>query len=111
MDPLSPASRPSADAVLCAALDVGEHILKSGGEIHRVEDTVDRVCRSFGAEHVEVFTIPSLIIASVRMPGGGHSQQMRRIYETRNNMLLLEQLNEISRELCCGQRYPHFYLF
>jgi uncharacterized membrane protein YjjP (DUF1212 family) len=55
----------NADTILCSALDIGEHILKNGGEIHRVEDTIERICRSFGAEHVEVFTITSLIVASI----------------------------------------------
>lgn len=91
-----------ADTVLCAALDVGEHILKSGGEIHRVEDTIERICTAYGAQHVEVFTIPSLIVASVQMRDGVRSQQMRRIYETKNNMYMVEALNEISRELCTG---------
>ena len=90
----------NANDILCAALDVGEHILKNGGEIHRVEDTVERICRSFGAVHVEVFTINSLIVASVRMENGEYSQQMRRIYRTSNNLYMVEELNNISRELC-----------
>ncbi|MBO4429383.1 MAG: threonine/serine exporter family protein [Clostridia bacterium] len=90
----------SANDIVCAALDVGEHILKNGGEIHRVEDTVDRICRSFGAAHVEVFTINSLIVASARMENGEYSQQMRRIYKTANNLYMVEEMNRISRELC-----------
>lgn len=93
----------SADTILCSALDIGEHILKNGGEIHRVEDTIERICRSFGAEHVEVFTITSLIVASVRMPGGEYSHQMRRIYKITNNLYMVEAMNGISRCLCSGE--------
>lgn len=92
----------SADTILCSALDIGEHILKNGGEIHRVEDTIERICRSFGAEHVEVFTITSLIVASVRMPDGSYSHQMRRIYKISNNLYMVEAMNGISRRLCAG---------
>lgn len=92
----------SADKILCAALDIGEHILKNGGEIHRVEDTIERICRSFGAEHIEVFTITSLIVASIRMKNGDFSHQMRRIYRTSNNLYMVEEMNSISRELCSG---------
>lgn len=92
----------TADAILCSALDIGEHILKNGGEIHRVEDTIDRICRSFGAEHVEVFTITSLINASIRMPDGTYSHQMRRIYRITNNLYMVEAMNGISRRLCSG---------
>ncbi|MBQ7381094.1 MAG: threonine/serine exporter family protein, partial [Clostridia bacterium] len=56
-----------ADDLLRLALDVGEGMLKNGGEISRVEDTVERICRAYGAEHVEVFTIISVINASVRI--------------------------------------------
>ena len=93
----------TADSLLCAALDVGEHLLKNGGEVHRVEDTIERICKSFGAVHVEVFTITNLITASVRMADGDMSQQMRRITDSVNNMYAVEELNEISRELCSGK--------
>ena len=56
-----------ADDLLRLALDVGEGMLKNGGEISRVEDTIERICRAYGAVHVEVFTIISVIHASVRM--------------------------------------------
>ena len=57
-----------ADYLLCLALDVGEGMLKNGGEVGRVEDTIERICRAYGAQHVEVFTIVSMITAAVRMP-------------------------------------------
>lgn len=93
----------TADSLLCAALDVGEHLLRNGGEVHRVEDTIERICKSFGAVHVEVFTITNLITASVRMTDGETSQQMRRITDTVNNMYAVEELNKISRDLCSGK--------
>ncbi len=90
----------TANDILCAALDIGEHLLRSGGEIHRVENTIERICTHFGAAHVEVFAIPTLIIASIRLESGEFTQQMRRIYDASNNMKLLEDLNAISRKLC-----------
>ena len=91
------------DDILCAAMDVGEHILRNGGEVRRVEDTIERICRAFGAEHVEVFTITSLIIATLKMPNGERCQQMRRVFKTKNNMYMLEEMNAISRRLCAGE--------
>lgn len=86
--------------MLCLALDVGEGMLKNGAEISRVEDTIERICRAYGAEHVEVFTIVSVINASVRMPDGEYSSQMRRVKSTTMNLYKLEELNNISREVC-----------
>ena len=86
--------------LLCLALDIGEGILKSGGEISRVEDTVDRICRAYGAIHVEVFAIPSVIIASVRMEDGEYSSQTRRVHGSENNLSRVEMFNGISHRIC-----------
>lgn len=86
--------------LLCLALDIGEGMLKNGGEISRVEDTIERICRAYGAVHVEVFSIISVINASVRMPDGSYSSQLRRVKHTSINLHTLERLNALSREVC-----------
>jgi uncharacterized membrane protein YjjP (DUF1212 family) len=86
--------------LLCLALDVGEGILKNGGEISRVEDTVSRICRAYGAIHVEVFAIPSVIIASIRMADGEYSSQTRRVYGSENNLSKIEAYSDISYNVC-----------
>jgi uncharacterized membrane protein YjjP (DUF1212 family) len=89
-----------ADRLLCLALDIGEAILESGGEVHRVEDTIEHICRAYGAVHVEVFAITSLIMASVRMEDNSYSSQIRRVYDSSNRLSRLENFNRISREIC-----------
>lgn len=93
----------TADALLCNALDIGEGILRCGGEIRRVEDTINRICYAFGAAHVEAFTITSLMIASVRMPDGSYSSQVRRILESSNDLHKLDMYNLISRRMCAHE--------
>ena len=90
----------TAETILRLALDVGEGMLKNGGEVSRVENTVARICRAWGAEHVEVFSIISVIHASVHMPNGTRSTQMRRILATGTDMYKLELLNGLSRDIC-----------
>ena len=89
-----------ADRLLCLSLDIGEEILKSGGEVHRVENTIERICHAYGAVHVEVFVITSLIVASVRMADNSYSSQIRRVYHSSNRLSCLENFNSISREIC-----------
>lgn len=89
-----------AEYLLCLALDVGEGMLKSGGEVARVENTVERICRAYGALHTEVFTITSVIHAAIRMPDGSYSSQMRRVRGTSNDLYRLELYNGISRDIC-----------
>ena len=86
--------------LLCLALDVGEGMLKNGAEVSRVENTIERICQAYGAVHVEVFTIISMINAAVRMPDGSYSSQLRRVKQTSTNLDTLEGLNNLSRKIC-----------
>ncbi|MBE6706018.1 MAG: threonine/serine exporter family protein [Ruminococcaceae bacterium] len=89
-----------SDRLLRLSLDMGEGMLKSGAEIHRVEECIRRICLAYGVAHVEVFAITSLIVASVRLSNGDMSLQMRRVYNSSNNLMRVEKLNDISRTVC-----------
>lgn len=89
-----------ADIVLCTALDIGEHLLKNGAEVSRVEDTIERICFAYGAAHVESFAITTLIVASIRMQDGEYSEQMRHVKTSAMNLYRVEMLNNISRQIC-----------
>lgn len=93
----------TADYILTKALDIGENILRCGGEPHRIEDTVNRICSAYGAVNTDVFALPSLIVASVRMEDGTTGSGVRRVYKTANNMYRLDMLNDISRKVCSGE--------
>lgn len=88
------------DRLLCLTLDIGEHMLRNGGEIHRVEDTMERICRAYGAAHVDVFVITSLVMAAIRMPDGTYSSQFRRVYGSSKDLYRLERFNAVSRRMC-----------
>ncbi len=90
----------TVDCILCLALDVSEGMLKNGDSVHHVEDTIKRICRSYGGEHIETFVISSLMLASVRMKDGSYSSQIRRVYSSSNNMSSLEAFNSLSRRIC-----------
>ena len=86
--------------VLSFALDLGEAMLENGAEIHRVEDTVTRICTAYGAVKAEVFSIISLVAVTVEDENGNHHSQNRRIFSAVNNMDKLERLNALSRTVC-----------
>lgn len=87
------------DDLVRIALDIGEGLLENGAEVHRVELAIETVCKAYGAAHVEVFSISSLIITAVRMPDDAYSSQSRRIHSSSNNLSALEQYNALSRRL------------
>ena len=89
-----------ADTILSLAMDIGEEILRCGGEINRVENTVVRVCRAYGAESAEVFAITSLIVAEIRMPDGTAVTHTRRVPYSYTHLARLEACNALSRMVC-----------
>ena len=83
------------------ALDIGERMLLCGGEVSRVEDTISRILKSYGADRVEVFTILSFI--SLTAVFGDQVQTENRrvsIVAYSNDFTRLEQLNALSRDIC-----------
>ena len=52
------------------AMDIGEQMLISGGEVHRVEESVTRICNAFGAVRVDVFIITSSMVVTVHTKDG-----------------------------------------
>ena len=93
-------ARPRVEEILDIALDMGVAMLECGAEVHRVEDTMTRICQAYGAREIEVFAITSLIVAQIRMPDETYSSQTRRILHSRNHLARLEELNALSREIC-----------
>lgn len=82
------------------ALSLGEQLQISGGEVSRVEDTISRICRAFGATRVDVFAITSVVFVTAIFDGGVVITQSRRIHGISKNTARLEALNALSREVC-----------
>jgi len=84
------------------AIDIGEALLVNGAEIHRVEDTVSRICKSKGAAETEAFCIIKAMIVTVRFEDGTTYTSSRRIHATSNNYKRIAALNSLSRAICSG---------
>ena len=87
------------DAVFIA-VELGEHIMRSGGEISRAEDTVSRICKAYGAVTADVTAIMSVIVVTADF-GGVSINTSRRITEIgSHNLGRLSRLNNLSRQIC-----------
>ena len=51
--------------ILQGILDIGEAMLQSGAENFRLEDSLYRMCKSYGFTRYDVFVIPSNIQITV----------------------------------------------
>lgn len=91
------------EEVLNVALDIGERMLECGAAVNKVEDTIARICRSYGIQNVEVFSINSLSIVSATDEEGHAVTRTKRTYSFTTNLHQLEQLNALSRYVCGNQ--------
>ncbi len=82
--------------------DIAEQMLKSGAEVHRVEDTLLRMCRAIGAFRADVFIITSSIVVTVYTENEKAYTQTRRINSIGTDMELLHRLNDLARKICRG---------
>jgi uncharacterized membrane protein YjjP (DUF1212 family) len=85
----------STECLTCA-LDAGELLLTYGAEVSRVEDTIQRLEHVCGFDLVDVFTITSSIVATVRIT------QSRRIKARVTNLGRVAKINALSRRFCAG---------
>ena len=90
----------AATRIVHFALDMGENLQICGGEVSRVEDTIQRICRAYGAERADVFSITSVIFATVIWEGGIVITQSRRIKGIEKNTARIAEINSISRSVC-----------
>lgn len=92
--------------ILKCALDLGEMMHICGGEVSRVEDTVSRICYSYGARRVDTLTITSSIVVTVIADDGEIITQTRRIKGQARDMEKLSELNRLSRDICAKHIPP-----
>ena len=65
--------------LLDCILDMGQLLLGCGAEISRVEDTLSRIGRAYGAQETDVFVITSIISLTMEFPGFDAVTETRRI--------------------------------
>lgn len=97
--------RQQSDLLDCM-LEMGDLLLDSGAEVSRVEDTLSRMGKAYGAGRMDVFVITSIIIMTMEFAEGEGITETRRIHTTgQTDFYRLEKLNSLSRE-CCEAPIP-----
>lgn len=86
--------------ILEGILDIGEAMLCSGAENFRLDDTMYRMCKSYGFKRYDVFVIPSNIQITVETPEGEILTQIRHIESTGINYDRLDYMNDLARYVC-----------
>lgn len=81
-------------------LDIGESMLISGAENYRIEDSLYRMCRSYGFVKYDVFVIPSNIQITVETENGDIITQVRHIENVDIDFDQLDYMNNLCRYVC-----------
>ena len=84
--------------ILQVATFAGQIILESGGETYRVEETIWRICKTFGAEQAESFVTPTGIMSSICHNGEIYSLTKRVISRT-VDLNKIDKVNDLSRNI------------
>ena len=86
--------------ILEISISIGLNLMKYGADVHRVEDTVSRICRAYGVKNVYAFAIRSNLTVTLTDALGNSTTEMRDMRSITYNLDRVERLNALSREIC-----------
>lgn len=88
-----------ADIFVRQLLNIGESMYQSGGEISRIENSLHRLGKAYGALHVNVYAITSSILITVEFDENESVTQNRRITRRGSfDCVKMEKLNQLCRD-------------
>ena len=97
------------ERILHLILNLGADMIRSGAETRRVEDSLYRLCGSYGFSDCNIWVIPSNIQATATTPDGGCLTQIRHIRRSGIDFGRLDELNALSRRVCAERPAPAIF--
>lgn len=89
----------NVDNLAKAITKVGQILLESGAEIHRVEDTMERIAKAYGVQVVDSYATPSMLIISFTLDD--HLvHNIKRVKTSNVDLAKIDKINYLSREIC-----------
>lgn len=80
--------------------EIGRLLLKHGAEIYRVEESLLRMCKSYGYPNVEVFALPTYFTLTIEMHDNHTYTLSKRTQQNRVNLDMVYELNNLVRYVC-----------
>ena len=80
--------------------EIGKLLLKNGAEIYRVEESLERMCQSYGFQDIGVFALPTYFTMSVTFQDGTNTSLTKRTLQNRTNLDAVCALNDLVRKVC-----------
>ena len=86
--------------ILKLAVSMGEELLRNGGEIYRVQETIERVLSAYGIEDHNVFVVSNGIFATIHEQREDRGSMVRNVPLGSTDLGMITALNQLSREIC-----------
>lgn len=80
------------------SLEAGKIMLESNSEIYRAEDIITNICKSYGVENIDVFTLATCVYLTVTVDGKTYTR-VKRIYNRKTDLLKISSINKLSRKI------------
>ena len=92
--------------VLDFTAELGRKMLACGANLERVNDTMTRVCASYGLEDVSIYSLNSIIQISARTKESGPTVRQVSVPAASIHLERLNRLNQLSRRVCSQKPEP-----
>ena len=98
-----PAEHPEHVGVMQLSALMGELMLKNGGEIYRVQDTLDRIINACGFPNHSVYVISNGVFITINEGQEDACSAVRHVPLGSVNLENIARLNQVSRDICEGR--------
>jgi len=88
------------EKLLNLILEISRRMIEAGAEIHRVEESLERLCLAYDVTRVDVYATTFNVIVSVENGDGSLLTHTCRIKQTGTDIERLHRLNDLVRRIC-----------
>ena len=92
--------------ILDFAINLAGRMLTCGAPLERANDTMTRICTSYGLCDISIFSLNSLISLSARSDGDGFASRQISVPATDIHLEKLRRYNSLSRAVCAKTPSP-----
>ena len=91
---------PTTKELLSLSVEIADQMLRNGGEIYRIEDTVIHILKAYNIERFDVYVLSNGIFASANEDKDDACSMIRHVPLGSVNLSKINYLNQLARDLC-----------
>lgn len=90
----------STKEILALSVELADLLLRNGGEIYRIEDTVIHILKAYNVESFDVYVLSNGIFASANEDKEDSCSMIRHVPLGEVHLAKISYLNQLARDLC-----------